>query len=84
MSRVKNLNKTKTIICANLYDSMNYTSNYSKLKFIDSCLQLAEEFPDTFKIIESSFVHVVIKTVNLSHCFDLYKHNEEKVIATVK
>lgn len=84
MNKIKNLTKTKTIICANLYDSMWYTSNYSNLKFIDACLQLAEEFPDTFQIVESSFVHVVIKTTNLDHCFALYKYNEEKVIAKGK
>lgn len=78
--RVKNISKTKTIICANLYDSHYYIDRYTASKFINACLQLAEEYPDTFKIVESSIVHVVIKTTDLKHCFDLYKHNEAKVI----
>ncbi len=82
--RLKNINKTKTIIVANLYDSQNYKVEYSKLSFIDACLQLASEFPDTFKIVESSMAHVKIETINLKNCFDLYKHNEEKLITKVR
>lgn len=79
--KIKNLTKTKTIICANLYDSNHMKDSYSHGKFIDAALQLASEFPDTFKIVESSFSHVVIATTNLKHCFELYKYNEDKVIA---
>lgn len=82
--KIKNITKTKTLICAGLYDSQNYKVEYSMAKFIDACLQLAEEFPETFQIVESSLVHVIIKTNDLKHCFDLYKHNEDKVIAKVK
>lgn len=82
--RIKNITKTKTLICASIYDSHNYKVTYSKLSFINSCLQLANEFPDTFKIIDSSMVHVTIQAIDLKHCFDLYKHNEEKVIMSVK
>lgn len=69
---------------ANLYDSQCYKVELNKSKFIDAALQLADEFPDTFKILESSMVHVLIQTTDLKHCFDLYKYNEEKVIYTVK
>lgn len=79
--KIKNLNKTKTIIAANLYDSHHYKVEFTHGKFIDAALQLAQEFPDTFKIIDSSFVHVIIETTDLKHCFDLYKYNEEKVIS---
>jgi hypothetical protein len=82
--KVKSITKTKTLICANLYDSMYYVTTYSNAKFINACLQLAEDYPETFVILDSSFVHVTIKTIDLKHCFDLYKYNEEKVIAKVK
>lgn len=84
MKRIKNITKTKTLICYDLYDSVNYVSSYSNANFINASLQLAEEFPDTFTIVESSFNRVVIKVTDLKHCFDLYKHNEEKVIAKPK
>lgn len=84
MKSIKNITKTKTLICAELHDSMHYVVTYSNANFINASLQLAEEFPDTFTIVESSFNHVVIKVTNLKHCFDLYKHNEEKVIAKPK
>jgi hypothetical protein len=84
MKKVKNLNKTKTIIAANLYDSQNYKVEFTHSKFIDAALQLAQEFPETFKILDSSFVHVTIQTIDLKHCFELYKYNEEKVITKVK
>jgi hypothetical protein len=79
--RLKKLNKTKTIICANIYDSNHMKDTYTHRKFIDASLQLAEEFPDTFKILEFSFSIVVIATTDLEHCFKLYKHNEQKVTA---
>lgn len=78
--KIKNLNKTKTMIAANIYDSNHYQIEVTHGKFVDAALQLAQEFPETFKIVESSFVHAVIKTVNLKHCFELYKHNEEKLV----
>ena len=84
MKSVKNITKTKTLICSNLYDSTNYVDSYSNANFINASLQLAEEFPDKFTIVESSFNRVVIKVTDLKHCFDLYKHNEEKVIAKPK
>jgi len=84
MKRIKNITKTKTITCANLYDSQNYKYEFTHSKFIDACIQLSVEFPDTFKILDRSFVHIVIQTTDLKHCFDLYKHNEEKVIAKVR
>lgn len=82
--KLKNLNKTKTLICAGLYDSMYYKVSYSNAKFIDASLQLAKEFPSTFEILESSFNHVIIKAKDLKHVFELYKYNEEKVIAKIK
>ena len=84
MKRIKNITKTKTLICYDLYDSVNYVSSYSNANFINASLQLTEEFPDTFTIVESSFNRVVIKVTDLKHCFELYKHNEEKVIAKPK
>jgi len=78
--KLKKITKTKTLICAGLYDSPHYRVSYNKLKFIDSCIQLARDFPNTFQIIESSMVHVIIKTIDLKHCFELYKYNESKVI----
>ena len=84
MKRLKNLNKTKTLILAGLYDSQNYEVTYTKSTFINACLQLASEFPDSFKIKDSSLVHATIVTTDLKHCFDLYKHNEEKVILKFK
>lgn len=78
--KLKNLNKTKTLICANIYDSNHMKDSYAHGKLIDAALQLAEEFPETFKIVEASFSHVVIATINLEHCFQLYKHNEKKVL----
>jgi hypothetical protein len=78
--KLKNLNKTKTIICANIYDSNHMKDSYTHGKFINAALQLADEFPNTFKIIESSFSHVVIATIDLKHCFELYKYNEDKVV----
>lgn len=84
MKKVKNLNKTQTIITANLYDSTHYKVEFTHGKFIDASLQLAKMFPESFKIVESSMVHVVIAVTDLKHCFDLYKHNESKVITTVK
>jgi hypothetical protein len=82
--KIKNLDKTRTIICANLYDSHHYKVEYSMSRFIDSALKLAREFPETFEILDQSLVHVIIKTNNLKHCFDLYKYNEEKVISKPK
>lgn len=82
--KLKGLTKTKTLIMAGLYDSQNYKVTYSKSSFINAALQLAREFPDTFKILEQSLVHVVVQTTDLKHCFDLYKYNEEKVITTVR
>jgi hypothetical protein len=79
MKKVKNLNKTKTQICASLYDSNSYTFISTRSKVIDACLQLVEEFPDTFKIVSSSLIEVKIEVVDLIHCFDLYKYNESKV-----
>lgn len=82
--KLKNLTKTKTIICANLYDSMFYQYETSNSNFINACLQLCEEFPNTFKVLESSFVHVKIAVSDLKHCFELYKYNEDKVIYRAK
>lgn len=84
MKGIKNITKTKTLICANLYDSTHYVTSYSNANFINASLQLAEEYPDTFTIVESTFNHVVIKVTDLNHCFDLYKYNEEKVIVKPK
>jgi len=77
--KVKSLNKTKTQICASLYDSNNYVFVSTRSKAIDACLQLAEEFPETFKVLESSLVSVKMEVIDLIHCFDLYKYNESKV-----
>lgn len=68
------------MIAANLYDSTHYRVEFTHSKFIDASLQLAQMFPESFKIIESSMVHVVIAVIDLKHCFNLYKHNESKVI----
>jgi hypothetical protein len=80
MIMIKSLTKTKTIICANLYDSHYYSDSYSKSSFINASLQLVNDFPEVFQIVESSMVHVIIKTIDIKKCFELYKYNEEKII----
>ena len=82
MAKIKNINKTKTIIAANLYDSHGKPKLYGHGRFVTAALQLAAEFPETFVIVESSMWQVIIKTTDLKHCFNLYKHNEDKVIKT--